>query len=280
MVIIRTIKRLRQVLGQYRRKGEAVGFVPTMGALHSGHMSLIRAARRENDKVVVSIFVNPTQFGPAEDYQRYPRTFRQDALSCRREGVDIIFVPEAKEMFPAGYKTFVTVEDLSQLMCGRFRPGHFRGVATVVAKLFNIVQPDIAYFGQKDAQQAVVIRKMVDDLNLPIKMRVLPTMREKDGLAMSSRNTCLSAQERRDALVLFRALQLAKLLIQHGQKDAARIIQRMKELIRKKKSAKIDYAAIVDANTLVPLRKITAKCLIALAVRVGKTRLIDNILIP
>jgi pantoate--beta-alanine ligase len=183
-------------------------------------------------------------------------------------------------MFPAGYKTFVTVEDLSQLMCGRFRPGHFRGVATVVAKLFNIVQPDIAYFGQKDAQQAVVIRKMVDDLNLPIKMRVLPTMREKDGLAMSSRNTCLSAQERRDALVLFRALQLAKLLIQHGQKDAARIIQRMKELIRKKKSAKIDYAAIVDANTLVPLRKITAKCLIALAVRVGKTRLIDNILIP
>jgi pantoate--beta-alanine ligase len=251
-----------------------------MGALHDGHGSLVHQARRDCHIVIVSIFVNPIQFGPKEDFKKYPKDFEADLRLCKKWGADIIFYPRIKDLYPSGYRTFVEVEGFAQALCASNRPGHFRGVATIVTKLFNITGPDIAYFGQKDAQQAVVIRKMVDDLNLPIKMRVLPTMREKDGLAMSSRNTCLSAQERRDALVLFRALQLAKLLIQHGQKDAARIIQRMKELIRKKKSAKIDYAAIVDANTLVPLRKITAKCLIALAVRVGKTRLIDNILIP
>jgi pantoate--beta-alanine ligase len=193
--------------------------------------------------------------------------------------VDFLFFPSVSQIYPAGFRSFITVEGLSDILCGSSRPGHFRGVATVVAKLFNIVHPDKAYFGQKDAQQAVIVKRMAADLNMPVKIRVLPTVREKDGLAMSSRNAYLNRQERQEALVLSRALKLARLLVKHGQRDASRVIRRMKELIGKKKSAKIDYVTVVDADTLAPLKKVYGKCLIALAVRVGKTRLIDNIIV-
>ncbi|MCX5697286.1 MAG: pantoate--beta-alanine ligase [Candidatus Omnitrophica bacterium] len=279
MVIIRTIKRLRQVLSGYNRKGRTIGFVPTMGALHYGHLSLIKACRRENKIVVVSIFVNPTQFGPGEDLKKYPRTLKQDAALCKKEGVDIIFYPDAKEMFPSGYETFVTVEGLSRELCGLFRPGHFRGVATVVAKLFNIVQPDIAYFGQKDAQQAAIVRRMVRDLNMPVKIKVMPTVREIDGLAMSSRNAYLNPLERKDALVLSRSLALAKRLVHDGVKDIAEITGKIREMILRVPKVKIDYIAVVDQEHLMPLKKISGKSLIALAVWIGKTRLIDNIII-
>ncbi len=279
MVIIRTIKKLRLVLSGYRHKSLTIGFVPTMGALHHGHLSLIKACRRENKIVVVSIFVNPTQFGPGEDFKKYPRTLKQDAALCKKEGVDIIFYPASGEMFSGGYKTFVTVEGLSQELCGLFRPGHFRGVATVVAKLFNIVQPDIAYFGQKDVQQASIIRRMARDLSMPIKIKVMPTVREIDGLAMSSRNIYLNPGERKDALVLSRSLLLAKRLVKDGVKDAAEITGKMREMILRVPRAKIDYIAVVDQEHLIPLKKISGRSLIALAVRIGKTRLIDNVVV-
>ncbi|MCX5713734.1 MAG: pantoate--beta-alanine ligase [Candidatus Omnitrophica bacterium] len=279
MVIIHKIRRLRQALSKYRRKEETVGFVPTMGALHAGHLSLIKAAIRQNKRVVVSIFVNPAQFGPGEDFKQYPRTLKRDAASCRKEGVDIIFCPDTKELFPRGYKTFVTVEGLSQVMCGIFRPGHFRGVATVVAKLFNIVQPDIVYFGQKDAQQAMIIKKMVQDLDMPLKIKVMPTVRESDGLAMSSRNVYLNKQQRLGAQVLSRSLALAKELAGAGIKDADKIVSSMRQLIRKNANARIDYIAVVDPTDLKPLKKISMESLIALAVWIGKTRLIDNAII-
>ena len=210
MKIIHSINQMASVSKRLRADGQAIGFVPTMGALHEGHLSLMRKARKENDVVVVSIFVNPIQFGPQEDYRRYPRNLRQDARLCSKEGVGIIFYPQAKDIYPQGYKTYVDVEDLSKVLCGKFRPGHFSGVATVVTKLFNIVNPDIAYFGQKDAQQAIIIQRMAKDLNMPIKIKVMPTVREKDDLALSSRNAYLSKSERKDAAVLYQALNLAR----------------------------------------------------------------------
>jgi len=264
---------------QVRRARKTIGFVPTMGALHEGHLSLMRKARRDNDVVVVSIFVNPTQFGPREDFRRYPRPLRRDLGLCRKEKVDFIFYPQAKDMYPQDFKTYVVVKDLSNVLCGKSREGHFQGVVTVVIKLFNIVQPDIAYFGQKDAQQSIIIRRMVDDLNMPVKIKVMPTVREKDGLAMSSRNTYLNARERKDALILNKSLRLAGLLVKSGLRDANRVIQRMKQLIMKKKTAKIDYIAIVDTKNLKPVKRIENRCLIALAVWIGKTRLIDNMVI-
>lgn len=265
---------------KYKLKGKTIGFVPTMGALHNGHLSLIRKARKENDTVVVSIFVNPSQFGPKEDFKGYPRTIKKDFSFCRREGVDILFYPQTNSMYPAGFRTYVGVEGLSGVLCGKSRPGHFKGVATVLTKLFNIVQPDIAYFGRKDAQQAIIIKRLTADLNIPLRIKIMPTVRERDGLALSSRNIYLSGKERKDALVLYQSLNLAKRLINSGIKAPHKIIAGMRQIINKKCTAKIDYISIVGPDNLKPLNKITGKCLIALAVWIGKTRLIDNLICP
>ncbi|MCM8770352.1 MAG: pantoate--beta-alanine ligase [Candidatus Omnitrophica bacterium] len=279
MKIIKSIKKIQQILAKERLKGRSIGFVPTMGALHEGHLSLIRQARRENDIVVVSIFVNPTQFGPKEDFKKYPRNFKKDALLCEKCGVDFIFYPDAKAMYPKGYKTYVNVEDLGNVLCGKSRPGHFKGVATVVTKLFNIIGPDLAYFGSKDAQQAIIIKRMVEDLNMPLKIKVMPTVREKDGLAMSSRNIYLNKKERKAATALFHSLKAAEKFIKKGEKDAGKIIHLMRRMIQEAQPKKIDYIEIVDAQSLLPVKKIKGKVLIALAVWFGKARLIDNIIV-
>ena len=276
MKIIKSPSALSENLKKFRLADKTIGFVPTMGALHAGHLSLIRQARKENNIVVASIFVNPAQFGPQEDLKNYPRPLGKDLALCRKEKVDFVFLPRAKEMYGKGFSTYVNVEGLNSVLCGKSRPGHFRGVATIVAKLLNLAQPDTVYLGQKDAQQAIIIKRMVRDLNIPVKIKVMPTLRQADGLALSSRNAYLNEKERMDALVLFRALNLAKLLIKSGAKSSSRVIDRMKRLIRKKKSARIDYVAIVDAESLKPMRKISGECLVALAVKIGRTRLIDN----
>ena len=276
MKIIRSPQNLYKELNELKGKNKTIGFVPTMGALHEGHLSLIRAARKENDYLVVSIFVNPTQFGPKEDLKRYPRPIRKDLELCRKEKVDFIFYPAAVNLYPRGFSTFVTVEGLSDMLCGKFRPGHFKGVATIVTKLFNIIQPDNAYFGQKDAQQVIIIKQMVKDLNFAVKIKVMPIFREKDGLAMSSRNIFLSKSERQDALVLSKALNLAAMMIKNGARDARAIINKISQLIRKKKGAMVDYIAITDERSLRKIKKISGSCLIAMSVRFGKTRLIDN----
>ena len=279
MKFIPDLEKLSSATERLRRLKRSIGFVPTMGALHAGHFSLIKQARKENDIVVVSIFVNPAQFGAGEDFKKYPRSFKSDVESCRKLGVDFVFLPDKKDMYPKEYATFVNVEGLSDLLCGLNRPGHFRGVATVVAKLLNIIQPDTLYLGQKDAQQAIIIARMVKDLNFSVKVKVLPIVREKDGLALSSRNAYLSKNERAGAAVLFKALQLAEALISNGQRDTARLISRMKQLIEKNKQAKIDYVAILDPEQLREIKKVKPGSLIALAVKIGKTRLIDNITI-
>jgi pantoate--beta-alanine ligase len=279
---VRIIRNLKQMLGvsqDLRLKRKTVGFVPTMGALHFGHLNLIRKARRENDKVIVSIFVNPSQFSPNEDFKEYPRNLKQDARLCQKEGVDIIFFPGIKDMYPPGYKTYVCVNDLSDILCGQFRHGHFKGVATVVTKLFNIVRPDTAYFGQKDAQQAIIIKKMTQDLNIPVRIKIIPTVREKDGLALSSRNVYLNQSERQDAGVLYQALKLAGNLIRRGNTNPLDIAKKMRRLINKKKNARIQYISIVDLKNLKPVQRIKGKVLIALAAWLGKIRLIDNIIV-
>ena len=278
MKFVPDLKKLSALTAKIKRLKMDIGFVPTMGALHEGHFSLIRKARKENDLVVVSIFVNPSQFGPNEDFNKYPRVFNYDLKSCIKEKVDAIFYPSVKEMYPEDYKTFVTVSDLGDCLCGKFRPVHFRGVATIVAKLFNIIAPDNAYFGQKDAQQCVIIKRLASDFNFPVVIKILPTIREADGLAMSSRNKYLNLNERNNAVVLFHALNLAKDLIKAGESDAKRIINCMKRLIESLRIAKVEYIDIVDLEDLKPLKSISGKCLIALAVRIGKTRLIDNII--
>ena len=259
-----------------KQQGKSIGLVPTMGYLHEGHLSLIRRSVKENDVTVASIFVNPAQFGPKEDFSRYPRDFRRDEGMLKAAGTDVIFYPNVNQMYPQPYYTYVDVEFLTGGLCGGSRPGHFRGVATVVTKLFNIVKPDVSYFGQKDAQQAAVISKMAEDLNMDLKIVEMPIVREKDGLAMSSRNTYLSPSERRDAAVLYKSLILAKKLIRNRERSPAVIIKRMKELINQKRSSKIDYIEIVDTGTLRSVKKIEGEVLIALAVYIGKTRLIDN----
>jgi pantoate--beta-alanine ligase len=255
------------------------GFVPTMGYLHEGHLSLIRRARAENDRVAVSIFVNPTQFGPHEDYARYPRDLERDLRLLEPLGVDLVFVPSVEEMYPPGFQTWVIVEEVSRPLEGASRPGHFRGVATVVAKLFHILQPDRAYFGQKDAQQTVVIRRMVQDLNIPVEIVICPTVREPDGLAMSSRNTYLNPEERRSATVLFRALQIAKARYEAGERDAERLREAMREVIRAEPLARIDYVSVADPETLRELEQVEGPALLSLAVYIGTTRLIDNIML-
>lgn len=276
MRIIRSPTKMQKFSDRARRRGRSIGFVPTMGYLHEGHLSLIRKARKETDLVVISIFVNPAQFGPREDYRRYPRDLERDMRLSRGAGVDVIFYPLVRQMYPEGFVTYVDVEDLTCVLCGRSRPGHFRGVTTVVTKLFNIVKPEVAYFGQKDAQQAIVIKRMTKDLNMGIKIKVGPIVREPDGLAMSSRNKYLSTSQRRQALALKQALQKAKVMVKSGEFDANKVKSAICEIIKKKKSAKIDYVSIVDPETLRGLKRIKKKTLIALAVWVGKTRLIDN----
>jgi len=279
MRVIRDPKRLNKLLKKPGNSGKGIGFVPTMGALHQGHLSLIKRARQENNTVVVSIFVNPKQFGPKEDLKKYPRPFKRDLAFCRKAGVDFVFLPDDKIIYPRGYSTFVNVEGLSSLLCAAERPGHFRGVATIVAKLLNIVGPGLIYLGQKDAQQAVIIKRMIEDLNFPVKVRIVPTVRQKDGLALSSRNVYLNKKQSSDAVVLSKALHLAKSLFKGGTRHSGRIISRMRQLINKKKQARIDYVAIVDLEKLEKIKMIDQDCLVALAVKFGNTRLIDNTVI-
>ncbi len=263
-----------------RKAAGSVGFVPTMGYLHEGHLSLVRKGRAENGIVVASIFVNPTQFGPGEDYAVYPRDPEKDLDLLKKEGTDIVFMPSVEEMYPPGFNSWVQVEGITERLEGAVRPGHFKGVATVVAKLFDIVEPSRAYFGQKDAQQALVIRKMVADLNMNLEVVVSPTVREKDGLAMSSRNSYLGPAERKAAIILYRSLSLARESYAKGERDAEEIRKRMAALINGEPLARIDYVSIADQDTLEELSMMERPALISLAVRIGKTRLIDNILLP
>ena len=274
---IETIAGFRSVLEEARSRGATVGLVPTMGALHEGHLALIRKACSENDFVAVSIFVNPTQFGAGEVRETYPRDLQRDLKLAGSAGADLVFGPPVEEMYPKGFSTWVEVEGLTQGLCGASRPGHFRGVCTVVAKLFNICRPDRAYFGEKDAQQLAVIKKMVSDLDIPLAIVPCPTVRESDGLALSSRNVRLSPEARAQAPVLYRALSAALTLVENGERDARRLNDEICAVLAEADLAKIDYVEIVDADDLVPVDVLAGPCLIALAVWFGKTRLIDNI---
>jgi len=281
MEIVNTLQRVRQLVAQARQAGKVIGLVPTMGALHAGHMSLINAAVNKCGFVVVSIFVNPTQFGPNEDFDKYPRTLQNDCQKCQDAGVDVIFAPTNDQMYGTANqnKTWVIVEQLTENLCGKNRPGHFRGVTTVCAKLFNIIAADYAFFGQKDAQQAVVIKKMVRDLNIPIQIIICPIVRETDGLAMSSRNKYLDDDQRQQALCLHESLLAAEKLIKNGQKDTTDILQNIRSIIAERSMVELEYAAIVDPDTLEEIHNIKGKALIAVAVKVGSTRLIDNIIV-
>lgn len=277
--IVETVAETRTALRELRAQGRSIGLVPTMGALHEGHLSLVRAARAVCDAVVVSIFVNPAQFGPNEDFAKYPRTFEADCAALERDGVDLIFAPIAEEMYPAGASTFVDVEGVSERLDGVSRPGHFRGVATIVAKLFNIVGPDKAFFGQKDAAQVAVLRKMVRDLNFPLELVVCPIVRDPDGLAMSSRNSYLSPDERQRALVLNRALREAELLAGSGEIESQELIAVARAVIATEPQVRIDYLKVVNPDTLEDIADTSRGGLIAVAAFVGTTRLIDNVLL-
>lgn len=278
MKIVGTVKEVREQVKEWKKQGLSVGFVPTMGYLHEGHKSLMDAARKGNDKVVVSIFVNPMQFGPTEDLATYPRDLDHDAALCESAGVDLIFHPEAEEMYEKDFCSFVDMTGLTEGLCGKTRPIHFRGVCTVVNKLFNIVTPDHAYFGQKDGQQLAVIKRMVRDLNMDIEIVGCPIVREEDGLAKSSRNTYLSPEERKAALILSKTVALGKELAK-TEKDANKVVEAMKKNIETETLAKIDYVEAVDALSMAPVEKLEGTCMLAMAVYIGKTRLIDNTLI-
>ncbi len=278
MKIVETIKEVREQVKDWKMQGLTVGLVPTMGYLHEGHQSLMEAARKDNDKVVVSIFVNPMQFGPTEDLAQYPRDLEHDAALCEKTGVDLIFHPEPEEMYEKDFCSFVDMTGLTEGLCGKTRPIHFRGVCTVVNKLFHIVTPDRAYFGQKDGQQLAVIRRMVRDLNMDIQIVGCPIVREEDGLAKSSRNTYLSKEERKAALILSKTIALGRELAE-TQKDAAKVLQAMREKLETEPLAKIDYVEAVDAFSMQPVDELRGECMLAMAVYIGKTRLIDNTLI-
>ena len=278
MKIAKTIESVRHLVKAARRAGKKIGFVPTMGALHKGHISLIEAAKKKCNFVVVSIFVNPTQFGPGEDFKKYPRPLKADLNICRKAGVNLVFVPTPKAMYPGKNLTWVDVEKLSEPLCGKFRPGHFHGVATICAKLFNIVAPDFAFFGQKDAQQAIIIKRMVADLNMPLKIVVCPTVREENGLAMSSRNQYLTPQQKKDAAFIYKSLQKCRQMIKQGGRDTKKIIAEMRKILKQIPSAEIQYVSIVDAETLQNIDRVAGRVLAAVAVKIGPTRLIDNIL--
>jgi len=280
MKIHTTINSLRAESRAARVSGKRIGFVPTMGALHDGHLSLIRAAKSRCDLVVASIFVNPTQFGPNEDLAKYPRTFERDCQLLEKENADLLFAPTVEEMYPQDAVTWVTVEGLSEKLDGRSRPGHFRGVTTVVAKLFHIVEPDIAFFGQKDAAQVAIIRRMVRDMKFPVEIVACPIVREPDGLAMSSRNAYLDSSQRKAALVLSRALWEVERKYKSGERDTNTLIERGKQLIAKEPAARLDYLELVNADTLDPVAQATPGTMVAVAAYVGNTRLIDNLLLP
>ncbi|MGD8537318.1 MAG: pantoate--beta-alanine ligase [Candidatus Aminicenantes bacterium] len=279
MKTIKKIERIRSALEEVKALEKSVGFVPTMGYLHEGHLSLVKASKKNTDCTVVSIFVNPTQFGPAEDFEEYPRDPEQDSQLLKELGVDLLFCPDRAEMYPPNFKTYVEVERFQDVWEGRSRPGHFRGVCTVVLKLFNIVQPDVAFFGQKDAQQAILLKKMVDDLNLKVRIEVLPTVREEDGLALSSRNVYLNPEQRKAAVCLAKSLDEAAHMIRSGERRTALIVEKMRKIIEGEDLAKLDYIAIVDMDSLEPLNEIKRGALIALAVFFGNIRLIDNIMV-
>ena len=277
MNILRSVADMKAFSRGRRAAGETIGLVPTMGYLHEGHLSLVRGCRANADLTVVSIFVNPAQFGPKEDLRSYPRDLQRDADMLGREGVDVVFAPPEDEMYPPGYKTFVEVHGLQDRLCGRSRPGHFRGVCTIVLKLFNIVRPDVAFFGWKDAQQLIILRKMARDLDLEVRVEGLPLVRDGDGLALSSRNSYLSADERRAALVLSKGLREAEAMAEAGEKSAKAIIAKLVDTIGKEPLARIDYVEIVSMDDFTPLENIDGGALVALAVYIGKTRLIDNV---
>ena len=278
MIVAKTVGEVRSALWTARQRGRRVGLVPTMGALHEGHMSLVRAARAKCDFVVVSIFVNPTQFGPQEDLSKYPRTLERDCALLERESVELVFVPEVEEMYPAGAVTWVTVEGLSERLCGRSRPGHFRGVTTVVAKLFHMVEPDAAFFGQKDAAQAAIIRRMVLDLAMPVEIVVCPIVREADGLALSSRNVYLTAEQRTQALGLSRALGEVEAAFHGGERNAAKLAALGRAVMAAEPDVRLDYFEIVNAEHLEPVSEAEG-ALVAVAAWVGTTRLIDNVVL-
>ncbi|RKY23738.1 MAG: pantoate--beta-alanine ligase [Planctomycetota bacterium] len=279
MKVAKTIELVRSLVKAARSSGKTVGFVPTMGALHTGHISLIEAAVKQCDFVVLSIFVNPTQFVPGEDFEKYPRPIDADLQVCEKAGVDVVFVPTTEQMYAAENLTWVNVEKLTDTLCGRFRPGHFRGVTTVCAKLFNIVAPDVAFFGQKDAQQTVVIKRMVADLNMPLDIVVCPTVRQNDGLAVSSRNQYLTDQQKQDATLIYKSLQECRQMVETGTTEAQKIITRMRQILNRRPSIEIEYISIVDAETLRELDRVVGRVLVAVAVKIGPARLIDNILL-
>jgi pantoate--beta-alanine ligase len=279
MRVLETIEQMRSACQAVRHGVKRLGFVPTMGALHEGHLSLVRAAKARCDVVAASIFVNPTQFGPNEDFSKYPRAFERDRERLEKEGVELLFAPSVEEMYPRGAVTFVTVEGLSERLCGKSRPGHFRGVATVVSKLFHITQPNLAFFGQKDAAQVAIIRRMVVDLNLGVEIVVCPIVREADGLAMSSRNAYLSPQQRRSALVLSRSLAHVTKLSEQGERCTAKLSAAGRQVFSEEPSVRLDYFEIVNPETLEPVEHITDSALVAVAAFVGGTRLIDNIVL-
>jgi pantoate--beta-alanine ligase len=262
-----------------RSRGARLGLVPTMGALHEGHLSLVRAAREKSDVVAASIFVNPTQFGPSEDFAKYPRALENDCALLEREGVKLVFAPSVEEMYPPGAVTWVVVEGLSERLCGKSRPGHFRGVTTVVAKLFHIVEPDLAFFGQKDAAQVAIIRRMVRDLNLPVTIEVCPIVREPNGLAISSRNAYLSPQERQSAPVLYRSLRRLQTRFESGERNSASLMDTAGQVFGVEPAVRLDYIEVVDPETLEPETDVTKRTLVAVAAFIGQTRLIDNILL-
>jgi pantoate--beta-alanine ligase len=280
MLVLKTIAETRSACARIRAENKTLGLVPTMGALHQGHLSLVQAAQAACDVVVVSIFVNPTQFGPREDFASYPRDFEQDCRTLEDAGVDLVFAPSVEEMYPAGASTSVEVAGLSDRLDGASRPGHFRGVATVVAKLLNIFAPEHAFFGQKDAAQVAVLRKMVRDLQFAVQLKVCPTVREADGLALSSRNRNLSDEQRRQALVLSRALLAVQRQFQGGEHDAGKLLGEALQVIREEPAVEVDYCRIVDPETLEDVTDVAKGALVAVAARVGGTRLIDNLLLP
>lgn len=279
MKIVKTVDEVREIVANWRKEGLSIGLVPTMGYLHEGHQSLIKKASEQNDRVIVSDFVNPMQFGENEDFDSYPRDIERDSEICEVAGGDVIFNPEISEMYSEYFSSFVNMNTLPNGLCGKSRPIHFKGVCTVVAKLFNIVCPDRAYFGQKDAQQLAIIKRMVSDLNFNIEIIGCPIIREEDGLAKSSRNTYLSQEERQAAVILSRSLKVGKKLIEDGEKDTKKVIAAITEEIEKEKLAKIDYVEIVDMNMLQPVTEINGPILTAIAVYIGKTRLIDNFIV-
>jgi pantoate--beta-alanine ligase len=279
MKICTTIDEMRAALRSQRHSRERLGLVPTMGALHEGHLSLVRAAKAQCDAVASTIFVNPTQFGPNEDFAKYPRSFDRDRVLLEKEEVDVLFAPSVEEMYPTGATTYVIVEGFSERLCGKSRPGHFRGVTTIVSKLFNVIGPDVAFFGQKDAAQVAIIRRMVRNLNIPVEIIACPIVREPDGLAMSSRNAYLDPQQRKAALVLHRSLVRVEALYKQGERDARRLTAAGNQILGQEPSARLDYLEIVDPDTLEAVNSIENPALVAIAAFVGATRLIDNVVL-